>query len=189
MTDQKEETNAEKTQAQLDFEEGVKLLDNQEFAQAASAFHNALLGFEEKNDEKGIANTSDKLADVCLKRGDQKTALQHLTRAFSICDKSGDQLSTTYIKKKIAQTSWRLKHYKEALNVYSDLLDAYMNFNNPAGAVQIFEELGEMYTEMGETAKAADALRTAAGIHKNFKHERQAALLLEKANKIESAGN
>ncbi|HSR36863.1 MAG TPA: tetratricopeptide repeat protein [Desulfurivibrionaceae bacterium] len=186
MNPEMEPNKAEpKTQSQLDYEEGVELLKKEEVAQAANAFHNALKGFEEEKNDKGIANASDRLGDICLERGDFATALAHFQRAFAIAATPGDELSMTYVKRKLARTHRGLKQYSEAMAVYADLLDVYRDFNNPGGAVQVFEEMAEMYLDMGERSKAADAYRTAANIHQNFKHSRHAEALLQKAKAAE----
>ncbi|MEW6594005.1 MAG: tetratricopeptide repeat protein [Thermodesulfobacteriota bacterium] len=186
MNPEKDPSKAEpKTQAQLDYEEGVELLKKEEVAMAANAFHNALKGFEEEKNDKGIANASDRLGDVCVVRGDLATALEHFNRAFAICSVPGDELSMTYIKRKLARTHRDLKHYDEATTLYADLIDVYRDFKNPGGTVQIFEEMAEMYLAMGDRPKAADAYRTAANIHRNFKHSRHAEALLQKAKAAE----
>ena len=53
---------------QQEYEEGKKYLENQQHGQAAVALHNALIGFEEKDDENGIANASNQLGHLCLAR-------------------------------------------------------------------------------------------------------------------------
>lgn len=176
---------AVKSQAQLDLEEGIRFFKEENIAQAANAFHNALRGFEEEKNDKGIANASDKLGDVCLERGELDQALNHFNRAFAIVSAPGDELSMTYLKRKLARTRRDLKHYDEAQSLYTDLLDVYHDFNNPGGTVQVFEEMAEMYLAMGDRTKAADAYRTAANIHQNFKHSRHAEALLQKAKAAE----
>ena len=180
-----QEQPAVKSQAQLDFDEGVDFLKKEETAQAANAFHNALLGFEQEKNDKGIANASDKLGDICFARDEFSLALSHFQRAFAICSAPGDELSMTYLKRKLARSHRGLQQYHEAVEVYADLLDVYRDFNNPGGAVQVFEEMAEMYLDMGERAKAADAYRTAANIHQGFKHSRHAESLLQKAQAVE----
>jgi len=174
-----------KSQAQLDLEEGLRFLKEEEIAQAANAFHNALHGFEEEKNDKGIANASDRLGDICTERGDFAQAMNHFQRAFAIAAAPGDELSMTYMKRKLARTHRSLKQYGEAMTIYADLLDAYRDFNNPGGAVQVFEEMAEMYLTMGDRAKAADAYRTAANIHQSFKHSRHAETLLQKAKAVD----
>ena len=46
----------EEDQAKKDYREGRKLYGDGEYAQAAIAFHNALRGFEEQNNQAGVAN-------------------------------------------------------------------------------------------------------------------------------------
>ena len=58
------EKATQKTQAQQDYEKGQELLQKREMPQAAAAFHNALVGFEQDGDENGVANASDKLGDI-----------------------------------------------------------------------------------------------------------------------------
>lgn len=179
-------SNKKKSPSQLDLEKGLEQLKNKDFAQAANSIHNALLGFEEEGNSKGIANACDQLGQLCLERRDFDKALQHLNRAFAICQESGDELSMTYLKRKLVKAHQGAQHFDEALGVCFDLLDVYRDFNNPAGTVDTFESMAQIYLDMGERDKAADAYRTAASIHKNFKHERQAAALADKATSVEA---
>ncbi len=175
----------EKSAAQLDYEEGVKFLEKNEISQAAIAFHNALLGFEQEGNDKGIANASDKLAELCLVKEDFDKALIHVNRALDICRQGGDNLSLTYLKKKLVKALWGMGQHQEALAACFDLLDAYHDYNNPDGVVKTLEQIAAIYLEIGEPAKAADSYRTAASIHKNFGHSRQAQAFLDKAAALE----
>jgi len=53
-----------------EYQDGVRHLEQKEYGQAALALHNALLGFEQRQDEPGIANASNQLGHVCLARED-----------------------------------------------------------------------------------------------------------------------
>lgn len=172
--------------SQAEYEEGQGFLKNNEAAQAANAFHNALLGFEEDGDEKGVANASDKLGDICLARQDFAMAISHFEKAYGICDKEADDFSLIALQQKIARARRGLHQYDAAIAIYLDLLAAFQQFNNPAQAVAILETMVDTYLEMGERAKAADALRAAAGIHASFKHDRQAQQLLARADDLAS---
>ena len=68
----------------------------------------------------------------------------------------------------------RLGETEQALAVLFDLFDHYSQTRNPKGTVEILEVIAEVYLEQGNGRKAADALRTIAGIHRNFKHVRLA---------------
>jgi len=160
--------------AKEEFDRGCQFLENNDLSQAANCFHNALLDYKERKDDKGIANSSDKLADLCLEREDFDRALPHLERAMAICEKANDDLSMTALKKKFARTYDGLGHYNQALEIYNDLLETYRIFRDPASAVRTLEAMGKSYLALGEREKAADALRTAAAIHRSFKHIRHA---------------
>ncbi len=66
-----------KSQAQLDYEQGLEHLKNNEIAEAANMFHNALIDYEQENNEHGIANVMDKLGDICYGDKDFDKALDH----------------------------------------------------------------------------------------------------------------
>jgi len=59
-------------------------------------------GLQGTPDDKGIANASDKLADVCLEKEDYARALPHLDRAMAICEPANDDFSITALRKKYA---------------------------------------------------------------------------------------
>lgn len=179
---------SEKSRAQLDYEQGKTFMGTGDHTLAAAAFHNALVEFEETGDENGMANACTQLGDICVGRQEYQRALGHYQKAFAICTNKDDQASVTFLKKKMAAARRSLGQYDEAVTLYVDLLDMYGGLNNPQGAVETLEELAGVYQEKGEGRKAADAFRTAADIHANFKHSRHAAALLKKAEEAEAAG-
>lgn len=183
-----EEVETEKDQAQIDYEQGKTFLGAGDHTLAAAAFHNALVGFEEKEDENGVANASTQIGDICVGRHEYPRALEHYQKAFDICKSQEDQSSIMFLKKKIAATRRSLGQLDEAVALYMDILDVYGGLNNPQGAVETLEVLADVYREKGEGRKAADSYRTAADIHVNFKHTRHAEALLEKAKEAEAAG-
>ncbi len=172
---------------QEDYEAGKKYQEAGDVVQAAAAFHNALVGFEQSDNEKGIANTVCQLGDICVGRENYEQGLAHFQRAYEICDRLNDLFSLLVLKKKMAHAHRCLKQLPEAVRVYLDVLDIYSGHNNPDGAVKVLDELADIYLETGEKRRAVDAYRTAASIHKNFKHAREEQALLDKAQAIEAA--
>ena len=182
MTDPKtEEKTEEKSQAQLDYEQGLEFLKNKETSLAANMFHNAFIGFEQENNEHGIANASDKLGDICVEQGNYDKALSHYDKAYAICEKETDRFSLLSLEKKKANIFFKAERFQEAVDIYLDILDEYQFLKSPKGAVEIIEILADVYIAMGEKEKAADSYRLAASIHKNFKHKRHAEEFLQKA--------
>ncbi|MBA3003267.1 MAG: tetratricopeptide repeat protein [Desulfurivibrio sp.] len=185
IEEQKQEPQEEKSQAQLDYEAGQEFLKNLEPAQAANAFHNAFIAFEIEGNEIGAANAADKLGDICAARGDVATAMSYYDRAYAICQKHTDRFSLFSIEKKKAKLMYDAKDYDQAIRLYDEVLNEYSALRNPQGSVDTLEILAEIYLLKGETSKAADAYRTAASIHQNFRHSRHAEKLREKAAEIE----
>ncbi|MFU8819251.1 MAG: tetratricopeptide repeat protein [Desulfurivibrio sp.] len=175
------EEEREKTPAELDYDEGLELLKRGSFPQAAAAFHNALRGFEEEKNDTGIARSTTKLAEICLEREEYGKALPHLQRALAICRTAEDDLSATYLQKRLLRTHRGLKDYPAALELALELMAAYQDYNNPAGAVEMMEQMAEIYLAIGEREKAAESYRTAAAIHQGFKHTRAAQAMLDLA--------
>jgi len=171
--------------AKADYVAGRDFFAKGEFAQAAMAYHNALRGFEEKGDEQGIANCSDRLGDVCVAREEYGMALEHYQRAYAICEKEHDIFSLVSLNRKIASMYKRTGKLDQALDLLFTIFDHYSQLRDPKGTVEILEVIGEVYLEMGDQAKAADALRTIAGIHRNFKHVRQADEFENRAKALE----
>ena len=184
---QKQEVKEEKSQAQLDYEAGQEFLKNLEPAQAANAFHNALIAFELEGNENGVANAADKLGDICAARGDVAKAMSHYDRAYAICQKTTDRFSLFSIEKKKAKLMYDTKDYDQAIRLYADVLNEYSALRNPQGSVDTLEILAEIYLVKGEKSKAADAYRTAAAIHQSFKHSRHAEKFLQKAAEAEKS--
>jgi tetratricopeptide (TPR) repeat protein len=176
----------EKSQAQQDYEKGMEFLQQQETAQAANAFHNALIGFQQEKNDIGTANASARLGDLCGERGDVENALAHYGRAYAICQEHKDRLSLFSIEKKKAALVRQTGNHQEAVALYLDILDEYGVLRNPQGSVETLQTLAAIYLDMGERGKAADSLRMAATIHRNFKHQREAEALLQQANELEA---
>jgi len=183
ITVQEEE---KKSQARLDYEEGQEFMANADLSQAANAFHNALLGFQEENNQHGIANAADKLGDICRERQEFEKDMTHYDTAYRICETDFDQDSLFSIEKKRAAIAWEMKDYDKAIQQYLDILDEYNGNNNPQGSVETLETMAEIYLEKGDKVKAADAYRVVASIHKNFNHPNFADRFLKKAEETEA---
>ena len=169
---------------QAEYEEGKKYLANQQYGQAAVALHNALVGYREREDETGIANASNQLGDVCLGRDEYGNALQHFERALAICDKSNDRMSILSVMNKIVEVRAKLNQYDQAIADCLVILDHYHDNRDPQGTVTILEKMAEIYLQAGNSDKAADAYRTVASIHKNFRHDSMAAKFMAKADEL-----
>ena len=191
MNDQKkdqeisQENQAVEDPAQEDYDKGKELHQAGDDAQAASCFHNALIGFEQNNNEKGVANASDQLGDICAAREEHEKAIVHYQRAYDICDKENDRFSLIALQKKQVISKRALKQYGEAIKIYLNVIDIYSGYNNPAGTVATMEELAKFYLEIGERQQSADTYRTIASIHKNFKHNLHAQEFMDKATQVE----
>jgi tetratricopeptide (TPR) repeat protein len=174
-----------KDPAEKDYDIGKAHLGSGDHAAAAAAFHNALIGYEQANNENGIANAVNQLGDICVARKDFEQALVNFKRAYEICERLDDPFSLLALRKKIAQLHCDLKQYDEAISCYGDLIDTYKDFNNPPGAIETLEKLAAVSLKKGDTDRAADAYRTAAAIHENFKHRREAEALRGKADALD----
>ena len=175
----------EKDPVQADYREGKGLLERGETGLAAVSLHNALVGFEERNDENGIANAANQLGKVCLERKEYDKAIAHFKRAEEICEKLGDPFSLLALSKQLVVAYTEAEQYKEAISRCLHILELYQANNNPMGTVEILEELAKIYQRAGDNDKAADSYRTIASIHKNFKHDKIAQGFLEKAAALE----
>ncbi len=173
--------------AQAEYDDGKEFLKNKEFGQAALAFHNALLAFEEKSNENGVANASNQLALLCLGREDYVKALEHLRRSFGICERKDDPMSMNLLSKQMVIAHRGLRQTQEAIRICLDLVQGYNMDNNPHETVQMLELMAEIYLDGGERAKAADTYRTIASIHANYKHRSIAAGFISKAEALEAS--
>jgi len=171
--------------AKADYKAGRDFLSKGDYSQAANAFHNALIGFEEQGDKQGVANCADRLGDVCMAGEKHRMALEHFQRAFEICKEAEDAFSMLELNKKMAEAYKRLGELDKALGALFDLFDQYTDNRNPQGTVEVLEKIAGVYMDQGENLKAADALRTIASIHANFKHHRMAGEFEERALLLE----
>ncbi len=168
-----------------EYEEGKKFLENGDTAQAAVALHNALLGYEERDDKTGVANASNQLGKVCLEREEYSKAQHHFERAWEVCNEMGDPSSLLALLQQYVIVYRGLEEYKKAIETCLDILSRYQDNNDPRGTVTTLESMAEIYIEMGEKEKAVDTYRTIAKIHANFKHESMAQGFLQKAEELE----
>lgn len=176
----------DRSQAQQDYEAGQQFLKDGDVAQAANAFHNALIGFEQEGNENGIANASDKLGDICTERGEVGKAMEHLDRAYAICSKHADRFSIFSLERKKAGLIRQSGDLDQAIKLYLDILDEFSALRNPQGSVDTLDILAELYLQKGTKGKAADAYRLAASIHQSFKHRQHAEEFLAKAAAAEA---
>lgn len=182
-----ENTSDEQTTdpAQKDYLEGRKLFSNGEYAQAALAFHNALMGFEEQGNEQGVANASDRLGDACMARDEYALAIANYQRAAAICEKEDDSFSQLALNKKMAAAYRKLGDHEKALELLYDILEHYRLTQNPKGAVEVLIVIAGVYSEQGEKVRAADAYRSVASIHARFKHAKLAEEFSQRAAALE----
>lgn len=178
------EQKENKSQAQLDFEEGRGYVERGEATMAAVSLHNALRGFEQAGDQVGIANASNQLGHVCLLQKQYDKAVLHYRRAWDICQEQGDGMSLLTLSRQFVEVHKGKGDYRAALDQCLDLLDSYQRNNNPKGSVEILEQMADIYILAKEPGKAADALRTAASIHANFGHSNIAEGLRRRANEL-----
>lgn len=172
---------------QAEYLEGKGLLERNETGMAAVALHNALIGYEERGDDNGIANASNQLGNVCLQRKEFDKAIGHFKRAEEICEKLGDPISLLALSKQMIVAYTEAGQYKEAASRCLHILELYQANNNPKGTVETLEDMAEIYIKAGDNGKASDAYRTIASIHKNFKHEKMAKDFLKKAEELDQA--
>jgi tetratricopeptide (TPR) repeat protein len=173
---------------QMDFDKGKQHLERSELAQAAAAFHNALLGYEERGDDAGIANASNQMGHVCLAKKDYEQAIINYDRAWKICEKLGDQMSLLALSNQYVQIFCGQGNFTKAVSLCLDILNKHFDNNNPQGAVAVLEQMADIYQMAGNKEKAADAYRTIASIHSNFKHKDIAQNFLNKAADLEKNG-
>ena len=172
---------------QIEYQEGKRQLAAGDFGAAAISLHNALVGFEEKGDDTGIANASNQLGQLCMQREDYHGAEEHFRRAYDLCQKLGDPLSLNMLQRRFIEVHRGSGEYGRAIEVCLDLLDLYHGNNDPKGTVEVLEIMADTYRESGKTEKAVDALRTIASIHRNFKHHSTADEFLARARELESS--
>lgn len=172
---------------QADYQKGKDLLQKNELAQAAAALHNALVGYEEKGDQQGVANASNQMGHVCLARKDYDQALKHYLRAWDICEKLSDPMSLLALSNQLIAVYQGQGQFKQAISICLDLLGKYHDNNDPRGTVEVLERMAEIYLQAGDREKAADAYRTIASIHANFKHKKIAEGYVQKAEHLEKA--
>lgn len=153
-----------------EFEEGKRFLEEKNYAQAALAFHNVLLSYEEKNDKNGIANASNRLGEVCLAKQDYDTAEKHFLRAMEIVVAADDPMSELMLNRQLLEVYAGKKEYPKAIEICLSLMEDYKNNNNPQGVVEVLEKMAQFFIDAGEKDKAKGAYRTAASIHRRYKH-------------------
>lgn len=169
---------------QEEFEEGKKFLENKNYAQAALAFHNVLLSYEEKNDKNGIANACNRLGEACLGKKEYDQAEKHFLRAMKIVVAADDPMSEQMLNQQLVEVYAGKKEYSKAVEVCLNLMDDYKVNNNPQGVVAMLERMAELFIDAGNKEKAKDAYRTAASIHRNYKHNNIADDLEKMADEL-----
>ncbi len=170
---------------QAEYEDGVGFIANKEYGQAALSLHNALVGYEKRNHQDGIANASNQLGILCMKKGEFDKAREHFQKAWDICKRFDDSMSLLALSEQFVIIHREAKEYKEAIACCLDMLDTHHRHNNPDGTVNVMECMADIYIDQGEKAKAADAYRSCASIHLNYNHKNFAKRFEEKAIALE----
>ena len=164
-----------------EYAEGKQYLENKSYGQAAASLHNALIGFEEKNNQDGVANASNQLGHLCLAKKDYPNALKHYQRTLKICDASYDRMSMLAVLHKIHEVQEGMEDYSGAIESCLDMLDHYHDNRDPQGTVEVLEKMAGTYDKQGLPEKAADAYKTISAVHKNYKHNSIAKKYSDKA--------
>ena len=167
------------------YEEGKKCLENASYGEAAVSLHNALVGYEEKKDENGVANAYNQLGHLCLAKNQYEKALTHYQRAFEICDKNNDRMSMLAVIGKVVEVYRGSGNFDGAIEKCLEMLDHYQDNRDPRGTVATLETMAEIYIAAGDNVKAADTYRTVASVHKNFKHAKIAESFVKKAEALQ----
>lgn len=169
-----------------EYENGKKLLEQGNYGEAAVALHNALLGYEEKKDEVGMANASHQLGHLCMAKEDYDKAAEHYGRTRELCEKLDDPLSLFALSKVLVEVYIGQKKFDKAINACLDNLDVYRGNNDPRGAVEVMEKMVDIYLLADEKDKAADTCMTIASVHRNFKHAGIAESFEKKAAELKA---
>ena len=177
----KEEERDDRSQAQKDYEEGRGYVERGESTLAAVCLHNAIKGFEEEDNQEGIANAANQMGHACLQKKEFEKALENYQRAWNICEKLEDELSLRALSIQLVQVYSGMEEYGKAIDICLDLIDGYQRDNNPQGTVRVLEMMAEVYIASGDREKAADSYNTIASIHANFKHNNIAESYRRKA--------
>jgi len=182
---QKDDAKKPKSPVQKEFDDGKAFLEKGEHSQAALAFGNVFLAYEEEADEAGMANASNQMGHVCLAKEDYAQALVHYQKAWDICDKLFDPMSLLALRKQFVEVYRALKDYDKAISISMDLLEIYQENRDPHGTVAILEGIVGIYIDAENIPLAADTYRTIASIHENYNHKKIAAGFVKKADELE----
>lgn len=171
---------------QAEYDDGIEFLKEDDLSQAAIAFHNVLRSYEEKKHQDGIANASNQLGHVCLKKGDFTNAKVHYQRAWDICDRFEDTMSLLALSLQLVVVHRGLNENEKALEVCFAMLNMHNLNNNPQGTVSTMETIADIYLSTDDKKKAADTYRTIASIHTNYDHKKIASKFDARAQELEA---
>jgi len=182
----KEEKKRSSDPIQAEYDDGIEFLKQDDLTQAAVAFHNVLRSYEEKKHQDGIANASNQLGNVCLRKGEFAKAKDHYQRAWDICDRFDDPMSLLALSMQLVVVHRGLNENSKALELCLDMLDVHNANNNPQGTVATLETIADIYLATDDKAKAADTYRTIASIHDNYSHKNIAEKFTVRAKELEA---
>ncbi len=182
----KEEKKRSSNPIQAEYDDGIEFLKEDDLTQAAVAFHNVLLAYEEKKHQDGIANASNQLGNVCLRKGEFEKAKEHYQRAWDICDRFEDPMSLLALSMQLVVVHRGLNDNAKALDICYDMLEVHSMNNNPQGTVATLETIADIYMAQKDKAKTADTYRTIASIHARFKHNSIAEKFTTRAKELDA---
>lgn len=162
-----------KSQARKDYDQGIAHLDNKEYGMAANAFHNALTGWQEDDNQNGVANASDKMGDLLTEKGDYDKALEYYDKAYEICSTDFDRYSLISLENKKANVFAKLGRFPEAIELYMNLFDEYSGNRDAGNTVAILETLADLYINNDQKDKASECYTLMASIHLSYKHRKE----------------
>jgi hypothetical protein len=144
---------------------------------ALEKFERAMEVFEGAGRDAEVANTSEKLGDLHVRRGNLKRAMPMYQRAMAICEKEGDDVSTLLLVEKVIDLYRAANEHGKAMPYYMRALELAEGLRDSTRAAYYLTGMGDIYQTAGELQNAMDAYTLAHRIYRGMGSKERAEIL------------
>jgi CHAT domain-containing protein/tetratricopeptide (TPR) repeat protein len=163
---QAQTTQDRKAEATRLHQEGLQLLNRDQFREALEKFQQALVIFRESGDRKGEGDTLNNIGDVYIYQNQSSQAFKVLQHALIINRKAGNRKGEGTSLNNLGGVYESWGEYTKALEFYQQALAISKEVGDREGEGTTLTNMGGVYHLLGQYLKALELLHQAVAICK-----------------------
>ena len=159
-------------------QEGVKLLYDGHFVQAANKFTDALSWYKRINYEAGIASSYGNIGYAYSELGNYPLALEYYLKSIKISKKNSDAEKMAIQYNNMGEVYREIGRFDEAITYYKKSLQIYSVKRDTNSLAYLYNNLASVYKKQGRYKQALDNYNKALEIMQHYNDDRSSAVIL-----------